>query len=93
MKTKIEFLTNVGKEKDFEIYELKNEIEKIRNKCGKTEKEESEDSNEFDSGFDEKTGNDSESIFDNKKIKKKKIPILNLQDSTERKKKKKKKNS
>jgi hypothetical protein len=93
LKTKIEFLTNVGKEKDFEIYELKNEIEKIRNKCGKTEKEESEDSNEFDSGFDEKTGNDSESIFDNKKIKKKKIPILNLQDSTERKKKKKKKNS
>ena len=90
LKTKIDFLTNVGKEKDFEIYELKNEIEKIKKKCGKTEKDESDDSNEYDSGYDDKTGNGSESVFDGQKIKQKKISILNLQDTTERKKKKKK---
>ena len=62
----------MGKEKDFEIYELKNEIEKIKKKCGKTEKDESDDSNEYDSGYDDKTGNGSESVFDGQKIKQKK---------------------
>ena len=84
LRSKIEFLINVAKEKDYEIFELKAEIEKIRNKCRKNEKEESNDSNEIESEY-----KDSESFFDNKKMKRKKTPLLNLQDdSTDRKKKK-----
>lgn len=85
IRSKVDFLTNIAKEKDFEIFELKAEIEKIRNKSEKHAKEETIDSNELDSAYD-----DSESIFNIKKTKRKKIPILNLQDSAKKKKKKKK---
>ena len=78
MNTKMDFLNNKGKEKDYEIFELKAEINKIRNKCEKNKKEETIDSNEDDSKYDDGTVNESESIFNNRY---KKTPILNLKES------------
>ena len=89
LNTKMEYLNNIKKDKDYEIFELKSEINKIRNKCGKNKKEETIDSNEDESRYDDDgTINESESVLSNGKNKKE--PILNLKESNYKKKNKKK---
>ena len=88
LNTKMEYLNNIKKDKDYEIFELKSEINKIRNKCEKKKKEETIDSDEDESRYDDGTINESESVLSNGKNKKE--PILNLKESNYKKKNKKK---
>ena len=88
LKSKIDFLTNITKDKDFEIFGLKEQIEKLKKKCEKKvepeESDEEEEESEVNSDFE------SDSVLDSKTINKKKVPILNLNGSNKKKKKKKK---